>query len=68
MNIRDQFRPIGWTRQSNLDGYRKGTYDVLAVWPRGPEQEVWSNVGIYSEDQVEQIVKQLIKTAHNDRV
>ena len=56
MNVRDLFKPIGWTRQSNLDGYRKGTYDVLAVWPQGPEQEVWSNVGIYSEDQVQEII------------
>jgi hypothetical protein len=59
INVREMFKPIGWTRQSNLDGYRKGTYVVLAVWPQGPAQEVWSNVGIYSEDQVQEIVKHL---------
>lgn len=57
MNLREQFKPIGWTRQSNIDGYLKGTYDVIAVWHRGPEIEPWSNVGLYTEDQVKEIVQ-----------
>jgi hypothetical protein len=37
----------------------KGTYDVLAVWPTGPEEQVWSNVGIYTEYEVEEILKKV---------
>lgn len=55
--IRQLLRPIGWTRTSNREGYMKGTYDVLAVWPTGPEKQVWSNVGIYTEYEVEEILK-----------
>jgi hypothetical protein len=61
MNIRDIAKPIGWTKQSNLDGYIKGTYDVLAVWSIGPEKEVWSNVGLYTEHQVKEILNSLIQ-------
>lgn len=57
MSIREQFKPIGWTRKSNIDGYLAGTYDVIALWHRGPEQEVWSNIALYTEDQVNEIVK-----------
>jgi len=55
--VRDILRPIGWTRTSNYDGYLKGTYDVLAVWPTGPEEQVWSNIGIYTEHEVEEILR-----------
>jgi hypothetical protein len=58
-SIRQLLRPIGWTRTSNREGYLKGTYDVLAVWPTGPEEQVWSNVGIYTEYEVEEILKKL---------
>ena len=57
--IREILRPIGWTRTSNREGYLKGTYDVLAVWPTGPEKQVWSNVGIYTEHEVEEILKKV---------
>jgi len=40
-------------------GYLKGTYDVLAVWQYGPEEQVWSNVGIYTEYEVEEILKKV---------
>jgi hypothetical protein len=66
MNIRDKFKPIGWTRQSNLDGFKQGTYDVIALWPKGPEEEVWSNVAFYTEDQVKEIIKHFQQTVHND--
>jgi len=58
-SIRQLLRPIGWTRTSNREGYLKGTYDVLAVWPTGPEEQVWSNVGIYTEYEVEEILKKV---------
>ena len=58
-SIRQLLRPIGWTRTSNREGYSKGIYDVLAVWPTGPEEQVWSNVGIYTEYEVEEILKKL---------
>jgi hypothetical protein len=58
-SIRQLLRPIGWTRTSNREGYLKGTYDVLAVWHTGPEDQVWSNVGIYTEHEVEEILKKL---------
>lgn len=58
-SIRQLLRPIGWTRTSNREGYLKGTYDVLAVWPKGPEEQVWSNVGIYTEYEVEEILKKV---------
>ena len=58
-SIRQLLRPIGWTRTSNREGYLKGTYDVLAVWQYGPEEQVWSNVGIYTEYEVEEILKKL---------
>jgi len=58
-SIRQLLRPIGWTRTSNREGYLKGTYDVLAVWPTGPEKQVWSNVGIYTEYEVEEILKKV---------
>jgi hypothetical protein len=57
MKISDYVKPIGWTRDTNLSGYVAGTYDVLAVWPKGPDKEVWSNVGIYTQAQVEEILK-----------
>jgi len=57
--IRQILRPIGWTRTSNREGYLKGTYDVLAVWQYGPEEQVWSNVGIYTEYEVEEILKKV---------
>lgn len=57
--IRQLLRPIGWTRTSNREGYLKKTYDVLAVWPTGPEEQVWSNVGIYTEYEVEEILKKV---------
>ena len=57
--IRQILRPIGWTRTSNREGYLKGIYDVLAVWPTGPEEQVWSNVGIYTEYEVEEILKKV---------
>ena len=57
--IRQILRPIGWTRTSNREGYLKGTYDVLAVWQYGPEKQVWSNVGIYTEYEVEEILKKV---------
>lgn len=57
MKITDYVKPIGWTRDTNLSGYLSGTYDVLAVWPNGPEKEVWSHVGMYSQAQVEEILK-----------
>jgi hypothetical protein len=57
--IRQILRPIGWTRTSNRDGYLKKTYDVLAVWQYGPEEQVWSNVGIYTEYEVEEILKKV---------
>lgn len=56
---REILKPIGWTRESNVVGFSKGIYDVLAVWPKGPEEEVLSNVGIYTEDQVIEIIKKL---------
>ena len=58
-SIRQLLRPIGWTRTSNREGYLKGTYDVLAVWQYGPEEQVWSNVGIYTEYEVEEILKKV---------
>jgi hypothetical protein len=58
-SIRQLLRPIGWTRTSNREGYLKGTYDVLAVWHYGPEEQVWSNVGIYTEYEVEEILKKV---------
>ena len=58
-SIRQLLRPIGWTRTSNREGYLKGTYDVLAVWPMDPEEQVWSNVGIYTEYEVEEILKKV---------
>lgn len=57
MNPRELFTPIGWTRKSNIDGYLEGTYDVIALWHRGPEIEPWSNVALYTEEQVKEIVK-----------
>ena len=41
--------PLGWTRTSNINGFKAGTYDVINFWRRGPDQEVWSNVAIYLE-------------------
>jgi hypothetical protein len=57
MNLKELFKPIGWTRKSNVDGYLAGTYDVIALWHRGPEIEPWSNVALYTEDQVKEIVE-----------
>ena len=53
----DYMRPVGWTKDTNLTGYLSGTYDVLAVWPKGPEKEPLSNIGIYTTVQVEEILK-----------
>jgi hypothetical protein len=53
----DYMRPVGWTKDTNLTGYLSGTYDVLAVWRRGPEKEPLSNIGIYTTAQVEEILK-----------
>lgn len=58
-DISKYIKPIGWTRQSNLDGFLKGTYDVIALWPRGPEKEVWSNVAFYTEEQVLELIEKL---------
>lgn len=63
--IRQILRPIGWTRTSNREGYLKGTYDVLAVWQYGPEEQVWSNVGIYTEYEVEEILKKVGVTSED---
>jgi hypothetical protein len=63
--IRQILRPIGWTRTSNREGYLKGTYDVLAVWQYGPEKQVWSNVGIYTEYEVEEILKKVGVTSED---
>lgn len=57
MKITDYVKPIGWTRTSNLEGFLRGTYDVIALWPRGPEKEVWSNIPFYTGAQVEEILK-----------
>jgi hypothetical protein len=57
MKITDYFKPIGWTRTSNLTGYLAETYDVIALWRRGPEKEVWSNIPFYTGEQVEEILK-----------
>lgn len=32
---------------------------MLAVWPMGPDKQVWSNVGIYTEYEVEEILKRV---------
>jgi hypothetical protein len=56
MKITEHIRPVGWTKDTNLTGYLSGTYDVLAVWPKGPEKEPLSNVGIYTQAQVEEIL------------
>ena len=53
----DYMRPVGWTKDTNLTGYLRGTYDVLAVWRSGPEKEPLSNIGIYTTAQVEDILK-----------
>lgn len=55
-SIQDILKPIGWTRQSNVEGYMKGTYDVLAVWSYGPDQTPLSTVAMYTEQQVEEIL------------
>jgi hypothetical protein len=56
MIIPEHIKPIGWTRDINLKGYIKGTYDVLAVWRKGPSEEPFSNVGLYTQEQVEDIL------------
>ena len=53
----DYMKPVGWTKDTNLTGYLRGTYDVLAVWRKGPEKEPLSNIGIYTTAQVEDILK-----------
>jgi len=55
--LSDYVKPVGWTKDTNLTGYLKGTYDVLAVWRKGPEKEPLSNIGIYTTAQVEEILK-----------
>jgi hypothetical protein len=57
MKITEHIRPVGWTKDTNLTGYLSGIYDVLAVWPKGPEKEPLSNIGIYTSVQVEEILK-----------
>jgi len=55
--LSDYVKPVGWTKDTNLTGYLRGTYDVLAVWRKGPEKEPLSNIGIYTAAQVEEILK-----------
>lgn len=55
--LSDYVKPVGWTKDTNLTGYLRGTYDVLAVWRKGPEKEPLSNIGIYTTAQVEDILK-----------
>ena len=55
--LSDYVKPVGWTKDTNLTGYLRGTYDVLAVWRKGPEKEPLSNIGIYTTAQVEEILK-----------
>ena len=55
--LSDYVKPVGWTKDTNLIGYLRGIYDVLAVWPKGPEKEPLSNIGIYTTAQVEDILK-----------
>jgi hypothetical protein len=55
--LSDYVEPVGWTKDTNLTGYLRGTYDVLAVWRKGPEKEPLSNIGIYTTAQVEDILK-----------
>lgn len=38
---------VGWTRQSNLDGFINGTYDVINFWRRGPDVESMSDVPVF---------------------
>jgi hypothetical protein len=65
MKITDYVKPIGWTRDTNLSGYLSGTYDVLAVWPNGPEKEVWSQVAIYTEEQLNMKYDDVLKYIDN---
>lgn len=55
--ITDYIKPISWTRDTNVSGYVRGTYDVLSTWKRGPEIEPMSNTGLYTHQQVETILE-----------
>jgi hypothetical protein len=41
--------PLGWTRQSNIEGFLAGTYDVISFWRRGPDVEKMSDVPVFIE-------------------
>jgi hypothetical protein len=41
--------PLGWTRQSNIDGITAGTYDLINFWRRGPDIEQMSDVPVFTE-------------------
>ena len=59
--------PLGWTRQSNIDGFLAGTYDVINVWRRGPEVEPMSDVPVFIEPATNQRIIGWTKQSNYDR-
>ena len=59
MKISKYFKPVGWTKDTNRTGFLKGTYDLLSVWNYGPDKVPLSNLAVYTEIEVEEILKKL---------
>ena len=58
--VREILAPLGWTRQSNIDGFVAGTYDVIGCWQACGDPN-WDQVGVYTEQQVDQIIDIILK-------